>query len=45
MTIQDYETLCPETHRRSLQRDLKGLQEAGLVTASGATNLLEYRLP
>ena len=44
MTIQDYEVLCPGTHRRSLQRDLKGLQEAGLVTASGATNLLEYQL-
>ena len=44
MTIQDYETLCPQAHRRSLQRDLQGLVKAGLVTASGATNLLEYRL-
>jgi hypothetical protein len=44
MTIQDYEALCPESHRRSLQRDLKGLLDTRLVAASGATNLLEYRL-
>jgi Fic family protein len=44
MTIQDYEALCPESHRRSLQRDLKGLLDARLVVASGATNLLEYKL-
>jgi len=44
MTIQDYEALCPESHRRSLQRDLKGLLDACLVVATGATNLLEYRL-
>ena len=44
MTIQDYEALCPQAHRRSLQRDLQGLVKARLVAASGATNLLEYRL-
>ena len=44
MTIQDYEVLCPQSHRRSLQRDLKGLLEGGLVTTSGATNQLEYKL-
>jgi Fic family protein len=44
MTIQDYEELCPRTNRRSLQRDLQALSKAGLVTAAGATNLLEYRL-
>jgi Fic family protein len=44
MTILDYEVLCPQSHRRSLQRDLKGLLEAGLVTTSGATNQLEYKL-
>ena len=44
MTIQDYEALCPQAHRRSLQRDLQGLVKVGLVAASGATNLLEYRL-
>ena len=44
MTISDYEALCPESHRRSLQRDLKRLLEVGLVAASGATNQLEYKL-
>ncbi len=44
MTIQEYESLCPEAHRRSLQRDLQSLVKARLVAASGATNLLEYRL-
>ena len=44
MTIQDFEALCPQAHRRSLQRDLQGLVKTGLVGASGATNLLEYRL-
>jgi len=44
LTIQDFEALCPEVNRRSLQRDLKGLLEKGLVTAEGATNQLVYRL-
>ena len=44
MTIQDYEALCPQSHRRSLQRDLRELLEEGLVTTSGATNQLEYKL-
>ncbi len=44
ITIQDYEALCPQAHRRSLQRDLQGLVKVRLVTASGATNLFEYRL-
>jgi Fic family protein len=44
MTIQDYEALCPAIHRRSLQRDLKGLIDVRLVAATGATNLLEYKL-
>ena len=44
MTIQDFEALCPQAHRRSLQRDIQGLVKTGLVGASGATNLLEYRL-
>ena len=44
MTIQDYEALCPQAHRRSLQRDLQSLVKASLVAATGATNLLEYRL-
>lgn len=44
LTIQDYERLCPEVNRRSLQRDLKVMMEKGLVVAHGATNKLVYRL-
>lgn len=44
VTIRDFEALCPTTTRRSLQRDLNSLVEKGLVVASGATNLLEYKL-
>jgi len=44
LTIQEYEALCPDTHRRSLQRDLKDLVEKGLLVAEGATNRLKYRL-
>lgn len=44
LTIQDFEAICPEVNRRSLQRDLKGLLEKGLVFSEGATNQLVYRL-
>jgi Fic family protein len=44
MTIQDFEGLCPEANRRSLQRDLKGVVDKGIASSSGATNRLEYRL-
>ena len=44
MTIRDFEALCPGVNRRSLQRDLSKLLEHRLVAASGATNLLEYKL-
>lgn len=40
--IQDYEALCPGVHRRSLQRDLRGLVERALLQAEGATNKLQY---
>ena len=36
LTIQEYEALCPDTNRRSLQRDLKDLVEKGLLTEQGA---------
>ena len=41
--IQDFEAKCPGVHRRSLQRDLRGLLEKGLLDAEGATNSLVYR--
>ena len=44
LTIQDYEMLCPEVNRRSLQRDLKILIEKELLSAEGATNQLVYLL-
>lgn len=44
LTIQDFEELCPEVNRRSLQRDLKGLLEKGLLTAEGSTHHQIYRL-
>ena len=44
MTIQNYEQLCPETKRRTLQRDLKVMIDKGLMVSEGATNQLIYRL-
>ena len=42
--IEDLEPLCPGTHRRTLQRDLKGLVERRLVKAVGAGRAARYRL-
>ena len=36
LTIQDYEGLCPGMNRRTLQRDLRGLVQQGLVAESGS---------
>jgi len=44
LTIQDYERLCPEVNRRSLQRDLKTMVDMGLLISEGATNKLVYRM-
>ncbi len=38
LTIQEYEALCPDTHRRSLQRDLKGLVDKGLLAERGTSS-------
>jgi len=43
-TIQDFEGLCPEVNRRSLQRDLKAMVERGLIVTEGGTHHLIYRL-
>jgi len=43
MTIQDFESLCPDVNRRSLQRDLRVLVEMNLLVSEGATNKLVYR--
>jgi Fic family protein len=42
LIIQQFEALCPEVSRRTLQRDLKGLLDKGLITATGATHQQEY---
>jgi Fic family protein len=44
LTIQDFEVLCPELNRRSLQRDLKVMVDIGLLVSEGATNKLVYRM-
>jgi Fic family protein len=44
LTIQDFERLCPEVNRRSLQRDIKVMVGMGLLVSEGATNKLVYRM-
>ena len=44
LTIQDFERLCPDANRRTLQRDLKAMVNEGLLLSEGATNQLIYRL-
>jgi AcrR family transcriptional regulator len=44
LTIQNFEEICPETSRRTLQRELKGMVEKGLLLSEGKTNRLYYRL-
>jgi Fic family protein len=44
LTIQDFEGICPEINRRSLQRDLRVMVETGLLVSEGLTNKLVYRL-
>lgn len=44
LSIQDFEVLCPDVNRRSLQRDLKVMLEKGILESGGATHHQEYRL-
>ena len=44
LTIQDYETLVSDVNRRTLQRDLKGMVDRGLLLTKGATNNQIYML-
>lgn len=44
LTIQNFEEICPETSRRTLQRELRGMVEKGLLLPEGQTNRLYYRL-
>jgi len=44
LTIRDFEKLCPDSTRRTLQRDLKMMAEMGLLVSEGSTNRLIYIL-
>ena len=44
LTIQNYEAICPEVNRRTLQRDLKAMLDKGILVSEGATHHQEYRL-
>lgn len=43
LTVRELEIKFPEVNRRTLQRDMQGLVELGLVFSEGATNKLYYR--
>jgi Fic family protein len=42
LSIQQFEKMCPEVTRRTLQRELKILVDKGLAQSSGATSNLIY---
>lgn len=44
MSIADFEKLCPNVTRRTLQRELKGLVDVGIISVTGATSSLVYTL-
>jgi Fic family protein len=44
LTIQEFERLCPDVNRRTLQRDLKAMVKEGVLLSEGATNQLIYRI-
>ncbi len=44
LTIQEFERLCPEVNRRSLQRDLRKMVDIGLLVTKGETHHLLYRM-
>jgi len=42
--IEEFEVLIPGVHRRTLQRDLRGLVERGVAVAQGAARAARYQL-
>jgi predicted DNA-binding transcriptional regulator YafY len=44
LTIQEFERLCPDVNRRTLQRDLKAMVNEGVLLSEGATNQLIYQI-
>ncbi|MBN1593566.1 MAG: Fic family protein [Candidatus Coatesbacteria bacterium] len=45
ITIREFERLCPDVNRRTLQRDLREMVDGGVILASGETHNLVYILP
>jgi Fic family protein len=44
LRIEEYEQLCPGTNRRTLQRDIKGLLERGVLKAERSARAVRYKL-
>lgn len=44
LTIQNFEKICSNVNRRTLQRDLKGMLDKKLISSEGSTHHQEYRL-
>jgi Fic family protein len=44
LRIEDYEKLCPETNKRTLQRDIKSLVDKGVLKAEGSARAARYLL-
>ena len=44
LNIKDYEAICPDVNRRTLQRDLKAMLDKGILVSEGATHHQEYRV-
>jgi predicted HTH transcriptional regulator len=44
ITIQEFEELCPDVNRRTLQRDFSVMTKKNLIVSEGATNKLVYKL-
>jgi Fic family protein len=44
LNIKDFEGICPEVNRRTLQRDLKAMLDKGILVSEGATHHQDYRL-
>ncbi len=44
LTIKEFEGICPDINRRSLQRDLKEMVDRGILIREGETRKQHYRL-
>jgi len=44
LSIGDYQILCPEVSRRTLQREIQELVEKNIFQSTGATNKLIYKI-